>query len=63
METRYAPLVLAAPLHAMPWDYQIILPMFDGTGPLNTQQHFDKMNDFFDLQEVDEVDIQMRRFV
>jgi hypothetical protein len=49
METRYAPLVLAAPLHAMPGDYQTRLPQFDGTGPLNAQQHVDKMNDYFDL--------------
>jgi hypothetical protein len=38
------------------------LPQFDGTGPLNAQQHVDKMNDYFDLQEVDEFDVQMRLF-
>jgi hypothetical protein len=54
MAARYAPLVLATPLHAMPQDYQTRLPQFDGTGPLNAQQHVDKMNDYFDLQEVDE---------
>jgi hypothetical protein len=54
--------VLAAPLHAMPQDYQTRLPQFDATGPLNAQQHVDKMNDYFDLQEVDEVDVQMRLF-
>jgi hypothetical protein len=62
MAARYAPLVLAAPLHAMPQDYQTRLPQFDATGPLNTQQHVDKMNDYFDLQEVDEADVQMRLF-
>jgi hypothetical protein len=62
MAARYAPLVLAAPLHAMPQDYQTRLPQFDGTGPLSTQQHVDKMNDYFDLQEVDEADVQMRLF-
>jgi hypothetical protein len=62
MATIYAPLVLAAPLHAMPQDYQTRLPQFDGTGPLNAQQHVDKMNDYFDLQEVDEEDVQMRTF-
>jgi hypothetical protein len=62
MAARYAPLVLATPLHAMPQDYQTRLPQFDGTGPLNAQQHVDKMNDYFDLQEVDEVDVQMRLF-
>jgi hypothetical protein len=49
MAARYAPLVLSAPLHAMPQDYQTRLPQFDGTGPLNAQQHVDKMNDHFDL--------------
>jgi hypothetical protein len=62
MEARYAPLVLAAPLHAMPQDYQTRLPQFDATGPLNAQQHVDKMNDYFDLHEVDEADVQMRLF-
>jgi hypothetical protein len=54
--------VLAAPLHAMPQDYQTRLPQFDGTWPLSTKQHVDKMNDYFDLQEVDEDDVQMRLF-
>ena len=49
MEARYAPLVLVAPLHAMPQDYQTRLPQFDATRPLNAQQHVDKMNDYFDL--------------
>jgi hypothetical protein len=31
-------------------------------GTLNAQQHVDKMNDYLDLQEVDEVDVQMRLF-
>jgi hypothetical protein len=62
MAARYAPLVLVAPLHAMPQDYQTRLPQFDGIGPLSTQQHVDKMNDYFDLQEVDEADVQMRLF-
>jgi hypothetical protein len=62
MVARYAPLVLAAPLHVMPQDYQTRLPQFYATGPLNAQQHVDKMNDYLDLQEVDEVDVQMRLF-
>ena len=62
MAARYAPLVLVAPLHAMPQDYQTRLPQFNGIGPLSAQQHIDKMNDYFDLQEVDEADVQMRLF-
>jgi hypothetical protein len=62
MVARYAPLVLVAPLNSMPQDYQTRLPQFDATGPLNAQQHVDKMNDYFDLQEVDEADVQMQFF-
>jgi hypothetical protein len=62
MVARYAPLVLVSPLHDMPQDYQTRLPQFDSSGPLNAQQHVDKMNDYFDLQEVDEADVQMRLF-
>jgi hypothetical protein len=62
MAAIYAPLVLAAPLHVMPQDYQTRLPQFNGIGPLSAQQHIDKMNDSFDLQEVDEADVQMRLF-
>jgi len=62
MAARYAPLVLVAPLHVMPQDYQTIFPQFDGTRPLNAQQQVYKMNDYFDMQEVDEADVHMRLF-
>jgi hypothetical protein len=62
MVARYAPLILAAPLHNMPQDYQTRIPRFDGTRNMTAQQHVDKMNDFFDLQEVDEEDVKMRLF-
>jgi hypothetical protein len=29
---------------------------------MNAQQHVDKMNDYFDLQKVNEADVQMRLF-
>jgi hypothetical protein len=62
MASKNAPLVLATPLHAMPQDYQMRLPQFDGIGPLKSQQHIDKMNNYFDLHEVYEDDVQMRLF-
>jgi hypothetical protein len=62
MAARYAPLVLVAPLHSMPQYYQTIVPQYDNTGSINAQQHVDKMNDYFDLQEVDETDVQMILF-
>ena len=49
MEARYAPLVLAAPLHNMPQEYQNRIPQFDGTRPITVQQHVDKLNDYFDF--------------
>jgi hypothetical protein len=49
MAASYSPLVLATPLHAMPRDYQTRTPQFNGTGPLNAQQHVDNMNDYFYL--------------
>jgi cyclopropane fatty-acyl-phospholipid synthase-like methyltransferase len=58
----YAPLVFASPLHAMSQDYQTKLPQYDNTVSINAQQHVDKMNDYFYLQEVDEVDVQMILF-
>jgi hypothetical protein len=54
---RYVPLVLDTPLHNMPQDYQTRIPQFDGTRAFNAQQHVDKMNDFFDLQEFDEANV------
>ena len=38
------------------------LLQFDATITLSTKQHVDKMNDYYDLHEVDEVDVQMRLF-
>ena len=38
------------------------LPQFDATGPLSAQKHIDKMNNYFDLHEVDEADVQTRLF-
>jgi len=62
MATRYAPLVLPAPLANMPQDYQSKIVLFDGTSPLTAQQHVDKMNDYFDLQEVDDESTKLRMF-
>jgi hypothetical protein len=46
----------------MPEDYQTMIPYFDFTRPMTAQQHVNKMNDFFDLQEVDEEYVKMRLF-
>jgi len=62
MACRYARLVLQAPLNAMPQNYAQILPQFDGIGPVTSQQHIDKINDFSDLEEVDDDDVKIRLF-
>jgi len=63
MVARYAPLVLPQNLDDMPIDYQSKIPLFDATQSITTQQHVDRMNDFFDLNEVYEENLTMRLFV
>lgn len=62
MEAKYAPLILLAQLHAMPQDYQSKIFQFDGTGQYTAQQHVNKMTDYFELHEIDEVDVIMTLF-
>lgn len=60
MAGRYAPLVLLGHLNAIPAYYPSKIMTFDNTGANIAQQHVDRMNDVFDLQEVDEPDVKMR---
>jgi len=46
----------------MPIDYPSKIVTFDNTGAYTAQQHVDRMNDVFDLEEVDEADVKMRLF-
>ena len=47
-----------------PANYQRKIPVFDGTPQsLITQQHVDRMADFFDLHEIDAENVTMRLFV
>ena len=62
MANRYAPLVLHAPLGAMPTDYQSKIVQFDGIRHYTAQHHVNKMTDYFELHEIDIVDAQMRLF-
>ena len=63
MVARYAPLVLPQNLDDMPVDYKRKIPLFDATQSITTQQHVDRMNDLFDLHEVDAKNVSMRLFV
>ncbi len=63
MAARYAPLVFPQKLEAMPADYQSKIMLFDATQGITPQQHVDRMNEFFDLHEIDEENVNMRLFV
>ena len=62
MVARYAPLVLPQPLHDMPDGYQKIVPLFDGLSQYSAQQHVTKMNEFCEIYEIDEADVQCDYF-
>lgn len=63
MVAEYALLVLPQNLNDMPTDYQIKIPLFDATQSITAQQHVDKMNEFFDLRDVEAENVTMRLFV
>lgn len=46
----------------MPQNYAQCIPPFDSVGPIIAQQYIDKMNNFSDLEEVDDDDVKMRLF-
>lgn len=60
MAARYAPLVLLGQRNATPTNYPSKIITLDNTSSHTAQQHVDRMNDFFDVQEVDEADVKMR---
>ena len=47
----------------MPADYWSKIPIFDATQGITAQQHVDKMNEFFDLHDVEEENVATRLFV
>lgn len=64
MAACFAPLVLLQVLDDMPVDYQIKIPFFDGTpNNITTQQHVDRMADFYELYEIDAENVAMRLFI
>lgn len=64
MAARYAPLVFPQNLDAMLTDNQRKIPLFDGTPQsITTQQHVDRITDFFDLHEINAENVTMRLFV
>jgi len=59
MPGRYPPLVLSNQINVIPRDYQSKILTFNNAGSHSAKQHVDRMNDVFDLQDVDEVDVKM----
>ena len=62
MAAWYAPLVLPVPLVNLPHDYQSKIPLYDASNAMNASQHVDKMNDYFDKNEIDDDSIKLRLF-
>ena len=62
MATWYAPLVLPVPLVNLPQDYQSKIPLYDASNATTASQHVDKMNDYFDRNEIDDDSIKLRLF-
>ena len=56
---RFSPLILPPQITALPQNYGQILPLFDGTTKVTTQQHIVKVIDFIDLEETDNDDAKM----
>ena len=63
MANWYAPLVLPQALNDMPADYQSKIPIFDATQSTTAQHYVDKMNEFFDLHEVEADNVTTKLFV
>lgn len=62
METWYAPLVLPFPLVVLPQDYQSKIPLYDASSSTRAQQHVNKMDDYFDRQQIDDETVKLRMF-
>ena len=62
MATWYAPLVLPTPLVNLPQDYQSKIPLYDANNTTTASQHVDKMDDYFDRNEIDDDSVKLRLF-
>ena len=62
MAAWYAPLVLPVPLVNLPHDYQSKIPLYDANNATTSSQHVDKMNDYFDKNEIDDDSVKLRLF-
>jgi hypothetical protein len=58
--TRYAPLVLLAPLHNLLENYKKKLPKFTGEGDLTAAKHISFLDQFVDILGLEHKDIYSR---
>ena len=62
MAAWYAPLFLVVPLVNLPQDYQSKIQLYDASNATTASQHVDKMNDYFDRNEIDDKSFKLRLF-
>ena len=62
MAVRFAPLVLPAQLHDLPHAYSTSIKTYGVEWDITAQQHLDRFNKFYDLEEVDHEDAKLRLF-
>ena len=62
MAARFTPLALPVVLHDLPQNYAQRISLYDGEGNFTGRQHVDRFDDFVNLEEVDDEDVEMRLF-
>ena len=62
MAIRFAPLALPVVLHDLPQNYAQKISFYDGDGNFTARHHVDIFDDFVNLEEVDDDDVEMRLF-
>jgi hypothetical protein len=62
MASIFSPLALPTQQHDLPQNYSQRIKCFSAEGDITTQQHFDRFNEFVDLEEVYHEDVKMKLF-
>jgi hypothetical protein len=60
---RYAPLILAIPLHDLPENYMKSLQKFTGEGDLTAQEHINFFDQFVDILGIEHEDVYSKLLV
>ena len=62
MASRFYALALPVLLHDLPQNYAQRISLYDGDGNFTARQHIDIFDEFVNLEEVDDDDVEMRLF-